>query len=292
MTFRKLLAGVAALWLAACGQPPQPPPSPDNPFLWEVRNSDGEVEGWLYGTIHALPDGAEWRGKAVTDVIDAADLLVVEVANLHDGAAIASEFQRASRSAGHPPLRERVAANEASVIEELANRTPYSPDEFRQIETWAAALMLAQTIRRDADSANGVDKALLSDFRGREVIELEGAEKQFAIFDALAEEDQRVLLDAVIDEALEQGSGDTPAALWLAGDLEALEKETTSGMLADKEVRDALLVMRNRDWASQLTGLFAKDALPLVAVGAAHLPGPDGLVAMLAAKGYTLRRLP
>lgn len=288
---RALFAGVAALLLAACGEPPSTSSPADSPFLWEVTNEQGEVEGWLYGTIHALPDGTDWRGKAIDDVIDAADYLVVEVANLNDGAAIAAEFQRAARSAGHPMLRERVAPGDASVVEELAARTPYSGEEFRQIETWAAALMLAQTISREAESANGVDKALLLDFRDRQIVELEGAAAQFAIFDELAEEDQRVLLNAVIEEATGRDTSPDPSDLWLSGDIDALNAETQRGILADPEVRDALLVQRNYDWVGQCVALFADEKLPLIAVGAAHLAGSQGMVAMLEMRGYTVRRL-
>jgi hypothetical protein len=52
-----------------------------------------------------------------------------------------------------------------------------------------------------------------------------------------------------------------------------------------------LLVERNRNWMPKIEVLFARPGRALVVVGAAHLVGPDGLLAMLKAKGYTVEQL-
>lgn len=54
--------------------------------------------------------------------------------------------------------------------------------------------------------------------------------------------------------------------------------------------RDALINRRNRAWMKWLLPELARgDAL--VAVGALHLPGPDGLLALLEAEGFAIRPL-
>lgn len=291
MIRRILFAGIGALLLGACGEPPPPPPTADNPFLWEVANTDGQVEGWLYGTIHALPDGVEWQTEAVTDVVSQADYLIVEVANLDNTQALSQAFMDAAESTGHPPLHARLPIGKRATLEELARKIPYSPDDFRNIETWAAALMLAQAIPTEADSANGVDKALINQFANRRITELEGASGQFAIFDALAEEDQRALLAAVVAQAQDPAAANRPAQLWIAGDEAALVAELDKGMLADPELRQALLIRRNRQWVTQIERLLAEPDRPVIAVGAAHMIGPEGLVALLSQRGYRTRRL-
>jgi hypothetical protein len=46
-----------------------------------------------------------------------------------------------------------------------------------------------------------------------------------------------------------------------------------------------LLVERNQNWLPKVEALFARPRPAFVVVGAAHLVGPDGLIAMLRAKG-------
>jgi uncharacterized protein YbaP (TraB family) len=124
------------------------------------------------------------------------------------------------------------------------------------------------------------------------VIELEGAESQLRIFDTLPEQEQRDLLAAVAKEALEgDQKSDMRLQSWLRGDLNALVKETHEGLLADPELREALLVSRNKEWAGRIAREMARGKTVFVAVGAAHTVGPDGLGALLEAKGYTIQRV-
>ena len=52
-----------------------------------------------------------------------------------------------------------------------------------------------------------------------------------------------------------------------------------------------LLVGRNRNWLPSIDALFARTGRAFVVVGAAHLIGPDGLLAMFRAKGYKVDQL-
>jgi uncharacterized protein YbaP (TraB family) len=47
-----------------------------------------------------------------------------------------------------------------------------------------------------------------------------------------------------------------------------------------------LLVARNRRWDEAIAVMLQGTPRPLVAVGAAHLVGPDGLAVMLRSRGY------
>ena len=51
------------------------------------------------------------------------------------------------------------------------------------------------------------------------------------------------------------------------------------------------IVTRNRNWIPKLDALFRRTGHTFVVVGAAHLVGPDGLIAMLKAKGYQVVQL-
>ena len=285
MRLPRILARALLAALAACGKPAPQPPQP-SPAIWEVTAPNGE-KGWLFGTIHALPDGFAWRTPAVTGALAQSGVLVVEIANLDDSAAASREFAARLTSAGLPPVLDRVPPADRANLADALDDAGIDPATLSRTESWAAALMLANATAQTAETANGVDRALLGS--GRPVVGLESFVRQFAIFDQLAAADQAVLLA----EAAKGEDGDDLdlARAWIAGDLARLEHEDRTGILADPELRHALLVARNQDWAARITPLVDQGKRPFVAVGAGHMLGTDGLPALLAARGYAVRRL-
>jgi uncharacterized protein YbaP (TraB family) len=292
-TLRTLFAVVVIAALAGCYASEEKPEAPagPGPLLYEIANADGTVEGWMLGTIHLLPDDVNWRTAQIDDVVKKADFLVVEIADLDDTNAIGKLFVELGTTPGQPDIVARVPSEDRPALLNLIKRTGLSPNDFSSIETWAAALLLAQG-NAVGSADNGVDKAILADFAGRDIREFEGAFAQLAIFDTLAEEDQRVLLTSTVeDPAKVRKEAQDLLDAWLNGDDTTIDKLTTTGAMADPELRSALLVDRNNDWVRKLVPMLRTSDKPLVAVGAAHLVGKDGLPALLEARGYTVRRL-
>jgi uncharacterized protein YbaP (TraB family) len=81
------------------------------------------------------------------------------------------------------------------------------------------------------------------------------------------------------------------ARAWKAGDTAAIEKVVLSDLKSEPQMYQRLLVDRNRAWLPKIEALFARPKPAFVVVGAAHLVGTDGLIAMLRAKGYTVTQL-
>lgn len=289
---RWLVGALAALALVGCSKAPSAPPAtPPSPALWTISDAHGKPLGWLFGTIHALPSDTLWRTPAIDKAIAGAGELVVEVKDLDDEGKLASTFTRMSHTDGLPPLSQRVPPALRGRLAALLKKGGYREADFKAIETWGAAIMLAQ-LADDSVGDNGVDKALIRDFRARRVDELEGIEQQFAIFDRLPEADQRDLLGAVLeDDTMNTDDTARLEKLWLKGDMQAISREGDEGMLADPELRKALLTDRNAAWAEVIAKKLDAGAMPLVAVGAAHLAPPTGLPELLRAKGYRVTRV-
>lgn len=285
----RFLIALAALLLAACQLAPQPA----NPALWQVDGPNGE-RAWLLGTIHALPEPVSLDSPAFARAIAGADRLLVEVAALEDDQFTARTFHKLAAVASAPPIVERAHAPDRAALQGLLDQTGLSADKFSQMDTWAAALSLAQSVSaRSGDrSANGIDRLVLRAMRGKPITEFEGAERQLAIFDALPESEQRDLLGAVVRSAAQAKSdGARLQQAYLRGDVAALAALDHDGLLADPELRQPLLINRNRAWLDQLVGSLRRGERPLVAVGALHLVGGDGLVGGLEARGFRVTRL-
>jgi uncharacterized protein YbaP (TraB family) len=279
------LAAALTLALAACAPAPATWPAP-SPALWEVTGPGGR-HGWLFGTIHSLPQGVQWRTKALDDAFAQSSLLVVEIANLADTDEASAAFRRLSTTPGLPPLSRRVPPRDRPQVAAFLAEAGASDGDFPATESWAAAILLANKVR-SGDSGAGVDRALIA--RAPRVEGLESFASQYAVFDRLPPAAQGELLVGLARDA-ETGREDDEVRAWLTGDLAALQRQSANGVLAYPDLREALQKARNRAWAARVATLLAKGERPFVAVGAAHMFGDESLPALLTAAGYTVRRV-
>lgn len=56
------------------------------PAIWAVRDRDSTV--FLFGTIHVMKPGTQWRSPRFDDAFQGADQLILEVDNPEDQAAV------------------------------------------------------------------------------------------------------------------------------------------------------------------------------------------------------------
>ena len=289
MIRRAIAALFTALLLAACDAA-----APDSarewpaasPAIWEVTAPDGQ-KGWLFGTVHALPDGVDWRTPKVDAAFDEAGVLVVEIADLSDTESSFEAFRTRAYSEGLPPLLDRVSPDRRDAVERLVERSGGDVDDYTGMESWAASLVLAGGVR-NGDPENGVDRALIAS--GKPVLGLESFEEQYDLFDRLPAAEQADLLEGVAYEAADN-SGEVMLEAWLTGNDRQLDELSNASLLQDAELKQSLLIDRNSAWAVRTAALVEDGRAPFVAVGAAHIVGSHGLLALLEERGYTVRRL-
>mgnify|MGYP003624592103 FL=1 len=164
------------------------------------------------------------------------------------------------------------------------------------METWAAALSLAsaQTRNLGLNSSGGVEKKLTAQFEksGKPVEALETIELQLGYFDKLPEEQQRQMLTSVVEDSSDaQQAFEELFNAWMTGNIDDIVTLSDGGILTDPKTREYLLVARNLNWAEQLDKRLQKPGISLVAVGAAHLVGPDAVQATLAKRGYRIEKI-
>ncbi len=284
---------VVSLALTACGETGPHPDftGPPSPALYELASADGTVEGWLFGTIHSLPDGVEWQTPKFEQALNKADVLLVEVRDLDNRHHMQDLFAERAYTLGEPPLIGKVPQPHRAQLLALLAENGANISDFADMETWSAALTIAE-LAGETDIENGVEQYLLDSVSGDRTLEIEGAERQLDIFDTLPEKEQRDLLLAILAD-IENGRDDpfATARKWYSGKIGDLASPEESALLADSELREALLIRRNRAWADILQGMLEKQPRPFVAVGAAHVSGPDGLPALLEQRGYAVTRI-
>lgn len=79
---------------------------------------------------------------------------------------------------------------------------------------------------------------------------------------------------------------------WRSGDMHALEEISASSLRDDfPDIYQTLLVDRNNAWIPQIEAMSQTAEVEFVLVGALHLAGSDGVLAMLSRRGYKITQL-
>lgn len=288
MTLRYALALFAALLLCACGEAAEemPPPSP---ALWEIQGPDGQ-RGFLFGTIHVLPDGVAWQTDSVSKALEESDTIAVEIANFD----VSEAFMTRAKTPDQPTITARLEPAQRPVALQLLDHAGYRPGDFTDVESWAASIMLANAIS-NGSSEHGVDRALIQRAKSDAkltLFELEGAAAQLDLFDALPAEAQRTMLSSVVDEfATPEDEAKERRDAWITGDMDRLEQELSNGMMEAPAVYETILRGRNIAMRDKTVPLLAQGKRVFVAVGAGHMVGKDGLPTLFEQAGYTVTRV-
>ena len=169
-------------------------------------------------------------------------------------------------------------------------------EPLTRFKPWALALTLLGLEWQAAgfDAELGLDKHFFDQAvaAGKEVQGLETIEFQISRFDELSMAEQdRMLASTLRELETEKASVTTLADAWKAGDAPTVERIVLQELRKEPAMYQRLLVERNKNWLPKIEALFGRKGRTFVVVGAAHLVGSDGLLAMLKARGYSIEQL-
>jgi uncharacterized protein YbaP (TraB family) len=291
----RLTALFAGLALAACATtaPEAASSAAPRPALWRLADADTTI--YLFGTIHALPEGARWRTPALEQAMAASDELVTEI-RLDDEQAALAEFLRLAIGQNLPPVVERVSEGKRDALRTALEGSPLPLAALDRMKTWAVAVTLTQLLfqRAGINPELGVERSITASFqqRGRTLSALETASEQFGFFNGLPEEEQRAFLEGVLQSPADvRREFDAMLRAWSAGDTRAIGRTFNASETMSETLRTVLLSGRNARWAEWLQHRLERPGTIFVAVGAGHLAGRDSVQDMLERRGLSVTRV-
>ena len=259
--------------------------------MWLVEDQDTRI--YILGTMHALPRGTDWTDGKVAAAIDDADELVLELPPA-ELAAAGEVFQELAPRQTPLAIEARLSGKALTGYRALeASGRGFSGDGF---DYWAVMVLMGQRVAQNAElsPADGVETRLTETFNaaGKPVGGLETAREQLMLFETLDAATQRALLVRTAEEsdvAVKEVGALTAA--WGRGDIATLEKVINEDIDALPAARKAILTDRNRRWSVWVKRRMSQPGTVLMAVGAGHLVGSDGVPTMLEAEGLTVTRV-
>jgi uncharacterized protein YbaP (TraB family) len=285
----------AAACVAAClPAAPIRAQAPRN-FLWKVSTPTGAL--YLVGSIHLLTKDYYPLNPSLDAAFKDADVLVEE-ADLAEMEAPATQFKLLTRGLlpANQTLDSVVSAATYGLVTKRVATLGIPLEPLRRFKPWLLAMTLIEMEWQKAgfDASLGLDRHFFDRARGdgKMVQGLETIDYQLSLFDGMTMAQQdRMLSESLQDIDEERANVFKLTDAWKAGDAAEVERIMLNDMKDDPVMYQRLLVGRNRAWQPKLDALLARGARAFVVVGAAHLVGPDGLLAMFRAKGYTVVQL-
>lgn len=270
-------------------------------LLWKVEKS-GADPSYLFGTIHIPDKRVAILSEKVQTAFDAAKTVALEVANTSDaalGEAMAKVPGLLAYSDGST-LKGQLTEAEFKKVQGLVAKSGLPGDAAVMLKPWLISVLLSITdCQRSQMSAgqDALDKRLEKEAakRGATVVGLETVESQLTAMASVPNDQQIQMLKSGLayadrsDDMIE-----TLVQMYLKRQIGASlpfeqalgEKSGVPASAYDGFIK-MLLVDRNARMRDAAKPLFDKGQA-FVAIGALHLPGKTGMVALLREAGFTV----
>ncbi|WP_223758964.1 TraB/GumN family protein [Myxococcus sp. RHSTA-1-4] len=297
---------LTALLGGGCASTPAPakpytPADTGHAFLWEVKDGRGRGgTAYLVGSIHMGREGELALPPSMEAAFAKSDALVVEVdVDKADPAAMQKLVMELGRFPEGQRLSQRLDPVTMTLLSRATERMGVPVSNFEPLRPWLVSMVLTVTELQKAgyQQGHGVDRAFLTRARGagKDILELETAEGQLRMLAGTPDALQDLMLRDQLRRTREAGEVlEQLVAAWKAGDAEGMAALLLEGAQDPtyRPVYERIFFERNVQMAAGLDALLAQPRTHFVVVGAGHVIGPEGIVALLQKQGHTVRQLP
>lgn len=269
--------------IVACGQEKY------NSLFWEISGNGLKNHSYLYGTMHTQDERAFQFKEGVMDAFNKAEIYAMELNmdSVNQGALLSKLIMDSTYS-----LKTLLTTDEYAVVSNFfKDSLGQALFMFEKMQPLFTAQMV--TLRDlEAQQTDALDIYFFKEAKKqkKQTIGLEKTMEQIDAFSAIPYELQaKGLVDAVTDYGKEgELDMDVMMKYYVEGNLDKLLEMTTKDE-EDEELskifNDIFLVKRNYNMADRAEP-YIKEGSTFIAVGAAHLPGEEGVIELLRKKGY------
>jgi len=287
----RFFTAVVVVLLVAAGPAAQ---TRGHSFLWKIQSGANVM--YLAGSVHALTADAYPLNPVYQRAFDASTSLVEEI-DLAEADPLSGGLGLLAKGMYQDgrTFSSVVSKETAALVAERLKGTPLGLELIQPMKPWMVMLMLEALGAQSAglDPELGLDKHFynLATSAGKQVVGLETAEYQINRFDKMSEAMQEQLLRSELAEVeTEKTSLRALLAAWQTGDAATIEKMLLMSFTENPAAYNSLITERNRNWMPQLETCLKRSSPCFVVVGAAHIVGPQGLLAMLKQRGYRIEQ--
>jgi uncharacterized protein len=270
-------------------------------ILWKVEKA-GVAPSYLFGTIHMSDKRVATLPEKAQAAFNGAKTVALEIANTSDSALIEAmgKMPQLLAYTDGLTLEGQLTPDEFVKVKDLVAKAGMPGELAAVIKPWLISMLLSISDCQRLQMVAGIDaldKKLEKDAkaRGATVVGLETPESQLGAMASVPNDQQiQMLKSGLVYAGRTDDMTETLVQLYLTRKLGAtmpfqmaLGEKTGITPAAFDGFNKILLVDRNAKMRDAAKPLFDKGEA-FVAVGALHLSGKTGLVALLRETGYTV----
>ncbi len=257
--------------------------------VWKVTGPNGAVL-YLGGSVHALRSTDYPLPVAYNRALGASSHLVFED-DPKTSAAEAKALLRAGTYAKGDTLRNHVDPRTYNYVRRFFALINVPETEFAKYRPWLINIMLSSPSSQNWQL--GVEQCLQRRAKGsKSMAGLESPKEHNSFFvDLNDREAEALLLILFINASQGEADGGSLITAWHRGDPDALNHMLRESFRDFPSLGRRLIDVRNRNWIPKIEGYLHSGKTYFVVVGAGHMGGPAGLLAMLRARGYQIEQL-
>jgi uncharacterized protein YbaP (TraB family) len=291
----------ALSWSAGCGStakvnytPEQLVPS-QKAILWKISGNGLKKPSFLLGTIHMIPKESFTVSTQTQAALDQVKRVAFEI-DMKEMTNFRTQLSLMTKAfmAGGKTLKDLLPPEDYAFVKAKLSDKGLPNNMLERLKPLFLSTMFSgdeSGAASDAGPVTSVEMEVykLAKKRKLESTGLETAGYQMAIFDSIPYEAQaKMLLESLrAPEETQEGKSELEKMvdLYLAQDITAMQ-----ALIADDEsgmgnFDDILLNNRNQNWIPKM-GQLMREKPTMFAVGAGHLGGAKGVVALLRKAGY------
>jgi uncharacterized protein YbaP (TraB family) len=250
-----------------------------NSLLWSISGNGLKKTSFLFGTIHLQDKRVFGFTDSVYHSIQSAEGFAMEV---HPDSMVLSMFMNV-QSVASKPLKKAMSRREYMKLKDkLVKEWKVDPEKLSVSDAYQLKKKLSMPDLRKDDMPAIVDLYLYSIARdqGKSISGLEKINDQLSLLKEVEENFNPQEL--VGDEAVEKNFIENMINVYVREDLNKIMKMQA---MMGEQYEDKVLNSRNRVMVENIDSLMHSLSY-FVAIGAAHLPGPKGVIQLLRDRGY------
>lgn len=255
-------------------------------LLWKISKK-GIPDSYLFGTIHLICPSDFNLTDTQKNCLKKTDELFLELDMDDPGLMMA--MTKSMMMTENRKLSKLLPAEDYQVINKFfQDSMGINIALFDGVKPFISMSMVFNKVLNCEPVSYELKLMELAKEQKKEVKGLETVEEQMAVFDSISYKTQaEMLLELVKELPKARREFAAMVKLYRDQDLEGLYETTLKSEFDMQGKEEILLTARNHRWVQQMkTLLLAKSAF--YAVGAAHLPGKDGVIALLRQNGFTV----